>query len=123
MPLDITKARGRIQGARTAYYRGPAAEFIQNLATDLEDALNLVDGATITSQRAQNEVARVQRELDAEKTAYRLLREQSVHTERAIALLREIKASPKGAQKKAADMLAEMGIVDAPVVPAKVVVA
>ena len=69
-------------------------------------------------------MSRFQRELDEEKTAYRKLREQAVHTEAMIALLRELSASPKGAQKKAADMLktvvGEEKIV--PMEPEKVVV-
>lgn len=124
MPLDKIKARSRVTGARNAYRVGPWSEYIQLLANDLEAALDELDQASMVSNRAQNEVSRYQRELDEEKTAYRKLREQSVHTEAMIALLREIKASPKGAQKKADEMLktvvGEEKVV--PMVPAKVVV-
>jgi hypothetical protein len=125
MPLDKAKARSDIQGARYAYMRGPSADFIQKLATHAEEALNELDTAQLTTQRAMNDVSRYQRELDDEKTAYRKLREQSANTEACVAVLREISASPKGAQKKAAELLAKIGAVEsvAPVaVPAKVVV-
>lgn len=122
MPLDRLQARKRIQGARSAYARVPNAEFIQNLANDLEEALNLIDTATTETQRAQNEVSRIARDLDDEKTHYRKLREQSAHTEAMMALLREISASPKGAKAKATDLLKTMGVAETPVVPDKILV-
>lgn len=112
MPLDRTEARKRINGARSAYARGIHSEFIQNLANDSEEAINLIDAMTTETQRAQNEVAGLQRQLDEEKTHYRKLREQSAHTEAMTALLREIADSPKGAQKKAEEMLKTMKIVE-----------
>ena len=100
MPFDKAKARSRVNGARTAYSRGIHSQFINDLANDLEEALKLTDEAALTAQRALNDTARIGRELDDEKTAYRKLREQSAHSESMVALLREIAASPKGAQKK-----------------------
>ncbi|MDZ4345939.1 MAG: hypothetical protein U1E51_26290 [Candidatus Binatia bacterium] len=122
MPLDRIQARKRINGARSAYGRGVHAEFINNLATDLEEALNLLDGSTLESQRALNEVARMQRELDDEKTHYRKLREQSAHTEAMVALLKEIAASPKGAAKKAAELLKAAKMAEPAAVAEKMVV-
>lgn len=106
MPLDKAKARSYINGARVAYRVGVHAEFIQMGASFLEEALNQLDQDSQTTARAQNDVARIQRDLDNEKTEYRKLREQSAHSESMVALLREIAASPKGAQKKAAELLA-----------------
>lgn len=105
MPLDKIQARKLVNAVETAYARSPHAEFIGRIATQLKVALDEVDGIAANSLRAQNEVARLGRELDEEKTHYRKLREQSAQTEAMIALLREIAASPKGAQKKAAEML------------------
>lgn len=127
MPLDKAKARSRVEGARNAYRIGIRADFIQLLADDLEGALNQIDQDALALGRAQNDVARFQRELDEEKTAYRKLREQSSHTETCVALLREIAKSPKGAAAKASAQLKAMGVTEvapaAPVaVPAKVVV-
>ena len=124
MPLDKNIARRMVEGAQAAYSRSPHAEFIGKLAAQLQAALDEVDTAQTTALRAQNDVTRFQRELDEEKTAYRKLREQSVHTEAMIALLREISKSPKGAQHKAEEMLktvvGEEKMV--PMVPEKVVV-
>jgi hypothetical protein len=125
MPLDKVKARSDVQGARNAYFRGPHADFIQRLATHIEEALASHDEMALGLNRAQNDNSRMARELDDEKTAYRKLREQMIHTEAMVAVLREIKASPKGAQKKAAEMLATMGVKDeaakpAAAVPAKI---
>lgn len=124
MPLDKNLARRLVEGAESAYARSPHSEFIGKLAASLRAALEEVDTAQTTALRAQNEVSRYQREIDEEKTAYRKLREQSVHTEAMIAVLREIAKSPKGAQKKAEEMLktvvGEEKVV--PMVPAKVVV-
>lgn len=113
MPLDTTKAKSLVSGARQAYTRGPHTEFIQNLADALDEALKLVDEASLASQRAQNDVARIGRELDEEKTAYRKLREQAAHSEKMLLLLREVAKSPRGAQKKAAELLKEMGAEEA----------
>lgn len=123
MPLDRVKARARVTGARNAYRVGIRSDFIQMLADDLDEALKLLEGQVLEISQVKNEATRASRELDEEKTAYRKLREQSAHTEKAIALLREIKASPKGAGVKAAAMLKEMGVVEPVVVPTKVVVA
>lgn len=126
MPLDKAKARAYIVGARSAYRIGIRSDYIQIGADHLEEALNQLDQDSLAASRAMNDVARYQRELDDEKTAYRKLREQSAHTEACIALLREIAKSPKGAAAKAKAMLETMGLADAPVpvaAPAKVVVA
>lgn len=127
MPLDRAKARSRVEGARNAYRIGIRADFIQLLADDLEGALNQIDQDALALGRAQNDVARFQRELDDEKTAYRKLREQSAHTETCVVVLREIAKTPKGAASKALAQLKAMGVVvDTPqppaAVPAKVVV-
>lgn len=118
MPLDRTKARGRVEGARNAYRVGIRADFIQLLADDLDEALKLLDMAALDTSNAKHEAARVGRELDDEKTAYRKLREQSVHTEKCVLLLRSIAKSPKGAAVKAAEMLKEMGVTEEAVVTA-----
>lgn len=122
MPLDKAKARSYIEGARTAYRIGIRSEYIQIGANHLEEALNQLDQDSLTASRAQNDVARFQRELDDEKTAYRKLREQSQHTEACVALLREIAKSPKGAAKKAEEMLKVMGVETPAAVAGKVVV-
>lgn len=110
MPLDKSKVRSYINGARNAYRVGIHSEFIQIGANFLEEAINQLDQDSHTATRAQNEVARLQRELDNEKTEYRKLREKlevapAPISDAPIALLREIAASPKGAQKKAAEFL------------------
>ena len=110
MPLDKAKARGRVNGARSHYRFGIHSEFINLMADDLEEALNLLDSAALETTRAKNEAARLERELDNEKTEYRKLREKSEVApapvaDAPLALLREIAASPKGAQKKAAAFL------------------
>lgn len=130
MPLDKAKARSYVEGARNAYRTGPRAEYIQIGAAFIEEALNQLDQDSLTASRAMNEATRLQRELDDEKTAYRKLREQGQHTEKYVALLREIEKSPKGAQRKAKDVLIETGVSDLVltrgavigVVPEKVVV-
>ena len=122
MPFDKAKARSRVNGARTAYSRGIHSQFINDLANDLEEALKLTDEAALTAQRALNDTARIGRELDDEKTAYRKLREQSAHSESMVALLREIAASPKGAQKKAAELLKSAGFAEPVIEPPPTVV-
>lgn len=126
MPLEKAKARSYIEGARNAYRTGPRAEYIQNGANFLEEVLNQLDQDSLTASRALNDAARLQRELDEEKTAYRKLREQSAHADACVAVLREIAKSPKGAAAKAAAQLKAMGVVEetAPVapVPNKVIV-
>ena len=121
MPLDKAKARSYIEGARTAYRIGIRAEFIQIGANHLEEALNQLDQDSLAASRAMNDVARYQRELDDEKTAYRKLREQSGHIETCVALLREIAKSPKGAAKKAEEQLKTMGVVE-PAAPVEKIV-
>ena len=122
MPLDKILARKLVSGARSAYARGIHSEYINKLADQLDAALALSDEAVNELNRARNEAARLQRELDEEKTHYRKLREQSAHTETAMAVLREISQSPKGAAKKAADQLALMGAIEPVSAPEKVVV-
>lgn len=122
MPLDRIQARKLVNAAASAYSRGIHAEFIGKMAEQLNEALLVVDASTTDVQRAQNEVARLQRELDEEKTHYRKLRESSAHTEAMTAALKEISASPKGAAKKAADVLKAAGVVEPVVVPEKVLV-
>lgn len=117
MPLDRVQSRKLVSAAESAYSRGIHSEFIGKIAAQLKEALEVVDTAAMESQRAQNEVARLQRELDEEKTHYRKLREESAHIESAVAVLREIAKSPKGAAKKATDQLALMGISEPVVVP------
>lgn len=109
MPLDKAKARSRVDGARNAYRIGIRSDYIQLLANDLEEALNLIDGSTLEVSRAKNEATRLQRELDEEKDHYRKLREKSAHGEALVTFAREVAASPKGAQKKAAALLVSMG--------------
>lgn len=123
MPLDRTRARSDAEGARNAYRSGPRADFIQRLAEHVDEALKVVDSATLEASQAKNECARLGRELDEEKTAYRKLREQGQHMEACVALLRELRISPKGAQRKAADMLERMGVgvTETPAVTASVV--
>lgn len=116
MPFDKAKARSRVDGARNAYRIGIRADYIQLLATDLEDALNLLDGAALEVSRAKNDSTRLQRELDEEKDHYRKLREKSVHTEALVQFVKDVAASPKGAAKKAAALLVAMG--EAPAAPA-----
>lgn len=109
MPLDRALARRRVEGARTAYSRGPHAEFIQNLANDLDQALTLVSDTDLTVMRAQGNATTLERALDEEKDAYRKLKERGAHTEAMLGLLREIAANGKGAQKKAAAFLKTIG--------------
>ena len=123
MPLDRIQARKRVNGARSAYGRGVHSEFINKLADDLEEAMGLLDSSMLDAQRAQNEVARLQRELDEEKTHYRKLREQSAHTETALAVLKVIAASPKGAAKKAAEQLKAMGVAEEAKSPQDIIIA
>ena len=123
MPFDKAKAKSRVNGARNAYSRGVHSQFINDLANDLDEALKLVDESTLAAQRALNDTARIGRELDEEKTAYRKLREQSAHSESMIALLKEITASGKGAQKKAAELLKTMGVSEPVLPPPPVVLA
>lgn len=110
MPLDRSKARARVDGARTAYRIGIRADFIQLLADDLDAALGEIDGSSVAVGRAQVEADRFKRELDESREMYRKLREKVAHMEAATEVLRSIAASPKGAQKKAEDMLATMGV-------------
>lgn len=116
MPLDKAKARSYINGARNAYRVGIHSEFIQIGAGFLEEALNQLDQDSQIAARAQNEVAILKRELDNEKTEYRKLREKLEVapvpvSDAPIALLREIAAIPKGAQKKAAEFLKTIDLV------------
>lgn len=120
MPLDKVMARKLVSGARSAYARGVHSEFIQKMADQLEAALAVSDDGANELSRSRNEVTRIRRELDEEKTHYRKLRESSDHIESSIAVFKAIAASPKGAAKKAADQLALMGVVDEPVAPAKI---
>lgn len=122
MPLDRVQARKLVNASAVAYSRGIHAEFIGKIAEQLNEALLVVDASTTDVQRAQNEVARLQRELDEEKTHYRKLREQSAHAEAMIAVLKEIVATPKGAGKKAADVLKAAGVVEPVAVPEKILV-
>lgn len=111
MPLDKARARARVNGARSHYRFGVHSEFINLLADDLEESLNLLDSAALETSRAKNEVARLGRELDNEKTEYRKLREQGgENAEKMVALLREIAKNPKGASKKATAHLLAMGL-------------
>ena len=110
MPIDKAKARSYVEGARNAYRTGPRAEYIQIGANHIEEVLNQFDQDSLALARALNDVSRLQRELDDEKTAYRKLREQSAHTESCVALLREIANSPKGAKLKAEELLKNMGL-------------
>ena len=122
MPLDKAKARSRVDGARNAYRIGIRSDYIQLLANDLEEALNVIDGSALEVSRAKNDATRLQRELDEEKDHYRKLREKSVHTEALVQFVRDVAASPKGAQKKAVALLTSIGeppVVEA-VVPAAV---
>jgi hypothetical protein len=111
MPLDRIKARQCVEGARHAYRIGVRADFIQVMADHLEEALKVVETATYEVNTAKNDSTRIQRELDDEKTAYRKLREASVHTENCVLVLKAIAANPKGAAKKAAEQLRAMGVV------------
>lgn len=122
MPLDRVQARKLVNASAVAYSRGIHAEFIGKIAEQLNEALLVVDASTTDVQRAQNEVARLQRELDEEKTHYRKLREQSAHTEAMIGVLKEIVATPKGAGKKAADVLKAAGVVEPVAAPEKILV-
>ena len=110
MPIDKTAARKRIQGARYAYARGIHSEFIQAMANELEQALNDLDQTAVVIKNAENEASRMARELDEEKTHYRKLRENSIHTEEMLSVLKIIAHHGKGAQKKAAELLTKMGI-------------
>lgn len=114
MPLDRIQARKLCDGAQSHYSRGLHSEFINKLADQLRDALEALDQFAIETTRAKNDSIRYQRELDEEKTHYRKLREASAHVPSMIELLKAISNSPKGAQKKAEELLKTMGIVDAP---------
>lgn len=114
MPLDRIQARKLCNAAQSHYGRGLHSEFINKIADQLRDALDTLDQFSLETTRAKNDSIRYQRELDEEKTHYRKLREASEHVPSMIELLKAISASPKGAQKKAEDLLKTMGIVDAP---------
>ena len=119
MPLDRAKAKSLISSAQAGYTRGPHADFIAMLADQLSEALKIVDDATVNVLRAQNETQGKQRELDEVKTLLINIGEQNKSTAAMVTLLREISKSPKGAAKKAEELLKVMGsaeeVVAAPV--------
>lgn len=122
MPLDRVQARKLVDAARSAYSRGIHSEFINKIADQLGEALETIDSSANEASRAMNDVARLQRDLDEEKTHYRKLRETSAHTETMVVVLREIAKSPKGAQKKAEELLLGIGLTEPAKEPQKVVV-
>jgi len=122
MPLDRIQARKLCGAAQSHYGRGLHSEFINKIADQLRDALDVLDSNTLDVTRAKNDSARLQRELDEEKTHYRKLRESSEHVPAMVDALKAIAASPKGAAKKAEELLVKMGLSVAPTEAQKVVV-
>lgn len=122
MPLDRIQARKLVDAARSAYGRGIHSEFINKIADQLRDALDSIDASASIAANAQNDVARLQRDLDEEKTHYRKLRETSAHTETMVVVLREIAKSPKGAQRKAQELLLGIGLTEPAKEPPRTVV-
>lgn len=76
MPLDRIQAKKLVNAAASAYGRGVHSEFIGKIAEQLNESLAVIDAATMDATKAKNEVARIQREIEEEKTQYRLLREK-----------------------------------------------
>jgi len=117
MSLDRILARKLCGAAQSHYGRGLHSEFINKIADQLRDALDVLDANVLDVTRAKNDSARLQRELDEEKTHYRKLRESSEHVPAMVETLKAIAASPKGAAKKAEELLARMGMADTPAKP------
>lgn len=115
MPLDRIKARKLISGA-TAYARLPNGEYVTNFATQMTEALALVEDLERTVQREQGKLTVAERTLAEEREAYRKLREQAAGVESAIAALKDIASSPKGGAKKAVEALKKLGAWEEPVV-------
>jgi len=122
MPLDRILARKLCGAAQSHYGRGLHSEFINKIADQLRDALDVLDQNALEVTRAKNNEARLQRELDEEKTHYRKLRESVASTDALVTFVKGVAQSPKGAQKKAEELLKQIGIVDvpAPVTPTEV---
>lgn len=122
MPLDKIEARKMVNNWERAYGRSAHAEFIGKMASQLKDALDVLDAAAMETQRAMNDTARLQRDLDEEKTHYRKLRETSAHVETMVAVLKDISKNSKGASKKAQELISAMGMDEPVAAPANVVV-
>lgn len=110
MPLNSILARKLISGAQ-AYSRHPGGDYIQALAKELTEALALIDEHARAMSREQGKSTVLQRELDAEREAYRKLRESSEGITVAIEVLKDIASSQKGGKAKAVAGLEKLGVV------------
>lgn len=105
-PVKFDSARAATL-ARTArqYERSPGGELFVALADILDAAVAEKDIAVTQKREYDISLQGMQRQLNDEKEAFRLLRESSANYEQCVIVLKDIASGAKGAKAKAQTML------------------
>jgi hypothetical protein len=107
MPYDAARTR-QLLSIAGAHTNNPAAEYIEELATQLRETVAEITAANEAKVKAEGESNRYATELTTAQRTIREMREGNMGTVEMLKTLEAISRNPKGAKQLAADTLAKL---------------